>query len=321
MTSTIHPASADPETMPGTPNAISTKQNDHASLRLLAAQRQLYGSAKAWSVWQALLVLTVPAAVLIVSANIPDVRPWGALAGICVALTDLLFIEPAIRRLRGRAACVQEWFDTEVLSIPWNRWLIGERPDLEDIQGAERQLASRKGGLAAQKLEDWYPTAVAEVPLSFARIICQRANTRWDSDLRRRYANGISISVLLVVVAIVAVGLAMNMSLEDVLLVVLTPALPALMWAARERVRHMHAADSGEKLKSLGTELWDSAIRGECPDDQCAIQSRQFQDALYQHRKTSPFVFDWIYWLGRGRAEKRMQASAEEMVRQAKARV
>jgi hypothetical protein len=301
-------------------NEIPGVQNGRDALRLLAAQRQFYMEAKGWSVLQLSLVLAIPLLSLVLTPLFPDLKPWAALAGILVLISDVMFIEPAIRRKRSGAACAQELFDTTVLSIPWNPWLTNERPDLEDLQAAERRLASRKGGLTVQALKDWYPASVGDLRLELARVICQRANTRWDSQLRRWYATGISLAVLVAIAAILFVGLARDMSLEDVLLVTIAPSLPAIMWAIRERVKHLQAADNVDRLKSMGTTLWNAAVGGLCPADECAAQSRQFQDAIFQHRKSSPFVFEWMYWLCRDTLEMRMQESTEDMVAQAKAR-
>lgn len=46
------------------------------------------------------------------------------------------------------------------------------------------------------------------------------------------------------------------------------------------------------------------------------MRSRELQDAIYNHRVSSPLIFDWIYNRLRSQMEERMNAGAQELVDQ-----
>ena len=293
-------------------NDIPDKQNTKASLDLLAAQRQSYADAKTVLAAQVFVLLAVPVASAIAVAIDPDLRVWGAFAGLVLALLDASVLDPWQKACRDRGAGTQELFDCSVLSMTWNPWVGGTEPDREDVHAAASRFDERnpKG---REQLRDWYPTKVASLPLHLARVICQRANCKWDSKLRRYYSNAVMLAVAAVSVAVVALGLLRDMSLEHVVLAMLAPLTPALLWAIREVVRQNEAVRSADKLKDRGTAFWERAKR-ELGEAACGSESRQFQDAIFLHRRKSPFVFDWFYWLFKNRFEKQMYASAEQMI-------
>ena len=73
---------------------ITSEQNTERQLQRLAAQRQLYASAKKIFGWQ--VVLSGPVTVVIaflVIAN-PTLKGYAALWGITVALCDLFWLTP-----------------------------------------------------------------------------------------------------------------------------------------------------------------------------------------------------------------------------------
>lgn len=164
-----------------------------------------------------------------------------------------------------------------------------------------------------------YPTQIAAVPHHCARILCQRANSRWDSRLRVYYAVGIRVLLGSIVVTVTVVGLWRQMSMENVVLAILAPLMPTMLWGVREIYRQMDAAAATERLKVRANALWQGALANSCSETECDQQSRQFQDALYIHRKRSPFVFDWVYVISRKRFEREMHASAEQMINEAQA--
>ncbi len=293
-------------------NNISTIQNDRESLQLLAAQRQSYSTAKTLATLQSVLSLGVPIMTALVVAANEELKVWGALAGLVVSLADVLLFEPFQKMFRDRAATIQEMFDCRVLALPWNAWLA--RPvDSEDVQASSRTFHAKRANDEAL-LHSWYPTTVSKLPLHLARLICQRANCRWDAQLRRFYAWGLGGAVFAVAVFVVALGLIRQMTIDHLVLAILAPLLPAILWGLREMRRQRESAVAADGLKLRAVTLWQDAISGRCDEASCEAQSRQFQDAIYIHRKRSPFVFDWVYWLFRARFEAQMYASAQRMI-------
>jgi hypothetical protein len=112
-------------------NDISKLQNEPRQLQRLAAQRQLYSTAK--KIFGIQLLLGGPVAIgwsLTVVAT-PEVRGFAAVWGALISFADLLWLTPWQKRLRERAARIQEAFDCDVLQLSWNDIKVGRSPDPE----------------------------------------------------------------------------------------------------------------------------------------------------------------------------------------------
>ena len=44
------------------------------------------------------------------------------------------------------------------------------------------------------------------------------------------------------------------------------------------------------------------------------MRSRELHDAIFNHRASSPLIFDWVYNLLRRRMEEQMNAGADQLV-------
>ena len=159
----------------------ATTQNAPAEINKLRAQRYLYSKAKTLVGLQAVLAVGVPVVGTMAELLWPRIKGGLAFYGIAISVLDVAMLEPWQKRIRTLGAKIQELFDCSVLGLPWNDIGVGNRPEAEDVHAA---AVAYRGGKEDLKLKDWYPTAVADVPLSLGRIICQRTNLRWDSVLR-----------------------------------------------------------------------------------------------------------------------------------------
>jgi hypothetical protein len=111
-------------------------------------------------------------------------------------------------------------------------------------------------------------------------------------------------------------SMGLGLTIESFVLTVLAPAAPILIWGLREYYRQRDAAEALERLKSEAEGLWDRAKTGQCADIDCAAQSRQFQNAIYEMRRRSPIIFGWLYRFHREGLEDQMKHGAEEFVKQ-----
>lgn len=137
-------------------NSISYRQNLPDNIQNLAAQRYFYSRAKKLASVQALLDILTPIVGAIAVLLKPEADIWAAFVGIIVALLDTVWLESRQSGLRGLGANVQEEFDCNVLQLPWNNPLAGQRVSPEDIHEAYRGYKPSKSA----PLEDWYPKAV-----------------------------------------------------------------------------------------------------------------------------------------------------------------
>lgn len=299
-------------------NQIPQRQNEPKQLQRLAAQRQLYSDAK--SVFTAQIILAAPLAIvwaLFVAAN-PAFKSVAAFWGIGVALIDFLWLTPRQKRLRENAAKIQEVFDCDVLDLPANDLKAGKKPDPEFI----REYADRFAGTVPtyETFRNWYPPGVGTVDLDIARIICQRANCWWDAKQRRTYAGWIIAAVTVALIATVLIGVLGRFTVDQFLLAVIVPLFPTLILGARQYAEQMEAANRLDRLKEHAERLWES-IFAHPKDCELVVKSRTLQDEIFENRKRSPLVFDWIFKRLRNDYEAQMNHGAEELVAEAARRL
>src|SRR6266567_2811856 len=175
-------------------NTIAEIQNEPRQLQRLAAQRHLYSTAK--RIFGVQLMLGVPVAIAwaLTVVALPELRGFAAVWGAFVSFSDVLWLTPWQKRLRERAARIQESFDCDVLQLPWNDIKTGKPPEPELVKEQADKYAKIQPGLPP--LTNWYAPVVSDLPLEVGRVICQRTNCWWDSKQRRRYATWVIAIVI-----------------------------------------------------------------------------------------------------------------------------
>jgi hypothetical protein len=283
-------------------------------LRFLYAQRRLYSRAK--GVLTVQTFLSVPFAIMwaFLVFKIPAAKVYAAAWGVAVSLLDLAVFTPWQKSLKRAGAGTQENFDCAVLGLPWNVIKAGARPSVEEISAWSRGFVLADAD--REKLRDWYPAAVGELPLIVARVICQRANCWWDAELRRRYARWSLGVVGLVFVLVFIAGLAGHFSVETWFLGGVAPFAPVVLLGMRQFAEQREAADRLDGLRRHAERIWNDAMGG-ADSRQLSLDSRSLQDELYGHRSRNPLVFDWIYRLMRSEHEEGMNVSAAELIAEA----
>ncbi len=328
---------------------ITARQNEPKSIEKLAAQRHLYTTAKRVFSVQAVFVAPLALIGSLVAMSYPDTKPYFALWGFLFGALDLLLITPWIHRMKETAAKIQEVFDTYVLAIPWNDIKLGRRPDVEAISEHSDSYSSfrhpegkitfwtlaawpfKKAWAIAsavmrffaiepskQSLVDWYSPQVAEVPEMLGKIICQRTNCAYDLRVRKSYSTWLLILTLAAAAAIVALPLVKGFSAQDLVVASLVPAAPVLLFGIRSFRENMQATAKTVRIKEGLEKIWKEALAGK-GETVLAPLVRCLQDEIYDHRRSSPLVFDSVYNWMRGKLERQAEASAAEMVSEATA--
>lgn len=297
---------------------ITSEQNTERQIQRLAAQRQLYASAKRIFGWQ--VVLSGPATVVMafLVIAIPTLKGYAALWGITVALCDLFWLTPWQKRLRDSAARVQEAFDCDVLALPWNDVKTGKWPDPELV--FEQSEKYKKWAEKMPPLENWYAPAVGELPLYIGRLVCQRSNCWWDSKQRRRYAAWVISVVVLLFIVLLSLSLGNNFTIEDFVLKVAAPLAPALLLGLRQFSEQREAANRLDSLQNHAERLWKDALSGMSVVE-INVRARSLQDEIFENRRKSPLVFDAIFKRLRRDYEMQMNHGVDEFVSEAKKRL
>lgn len=293
-------------------NQICAKQNERLQLQRLAAQRQMYTDAK---LIQALhLVLSVPVviAVAVIVSRHNDWHVYAALYGVIVVFVDLWCLTPKIKQLKSRASRIQQLFDVEVLGLAWNDFLLGSKPAGEEVSQFADRYEKRANGFSS--LRDWYSCAVGEVDIEAARILCQRANLSWDVSLRRRYVSWLAYGLLIFCAIVLLIGIEGEFTLTKLILTVIVPLQPALLYAAREIHGQRDSCERLERLINKAVVIWDDILNNRLSKSALKEKAQEMQSALLEHRQTCPLIFDWIYRMLRRKNQDEMTKSNEYLV-------
>jgi hypothetical protein len=296
-------------------NPIPARQNEEAALKLMRARQWTYLIAMRLMVAQIVVTIVVPVAAAITTLILPDLRPHFAAIALVALLLDALVLDRHYKTLLKRAAKLGEKFDCVVLDLHWNSFVAGEGPETEDIHSASQSWLRKHDDT---ELRDWYPIAAGEMPMALARIVCQRTNLRYDSELRRSYSLVILVTVVLVSLGLFAVGLLQDLNFTAWILA-LAPAMPLLSWAGREYYRQRDTADALVELMTKVRGIWQQALDGNCDDDECRSVSRELQNAIYLRRSTSPLIMPRLYKIKRLSLEDEMNSAASNFLEEYRA--
>jgi hypothetical protein len=293
-------------------NEIDKKQIQPRMLNLLRARTLIYRRAKNYQAIGLVISLGVPLVGLGAAAQLPASTPFIAFLALTFSYLDVLFFDPWLRTQLSIAAKLQEDFDCAVLGMDWNAFLAGSRVDPEQVFEDARRTLSAKD---EQRLLDWYPLPVITLPLHLARLICQRTNIWYDSTLRKRYRMILLLGAVTLTLFVVIGALWIDATMTSFVLSALVPMTPIMIWALRERNRHAATCELLDRLNEDVKKLLEKSRAG-ATEQEISLRSRELQDAIYNHRVSSPLIFDWIYNRLRGRMEECMNASAQELVDQ-----
>jgi len=293
------------EYVPPTSAAINQRQNDVRALRLLIAQRRLYTRAKRWQGvrWGGLLVLGIGAPFVSLLAPTFAIAS-GAVAGVWLfaGRTVLTWLET---RTMVKAACVQEELDHYLFGMP-QTITRAERPTPEDIallvsREDVRSIADR------ENLIDWYPVDVAS-PGVVTIAIAQRANASYTDRLIRTTV-GVWAAITIIWMAVLIVwGSISGITLSDFLLGALFPVLPAFLDVAEYVVNTWKAARDRADLATT--------IERRLSTPSATIDGQDllvWQERLFDLRRTTPQVPNWLYRATRKRNERAMSVAARQL--------
>ncbi|MHA6508297.1 S-4TM family putative pore-forming effector [Tessaracoccus sp. Y1736] len=303
-------ATSKPEYAPPTSASILERQVEKDALRLLIAQRRLYSKAKHWQGlrWVGLLALGLAAPV--VSVLMPGFAvAAGAAAGLWIFL-GRTWITAREVELMTRAAAVQEEFDQYVFSMPTtiSRSALPSPEDIARLAGDDAQLRSVA---AKEKLIKWYEIE-AHVDGAVSVAISQRANAAYTDRLIRTAVTVWSALAGVWVTTLIVWSMWTGISLPTFLLGVLLPVLPGALDVFEYLSSTRRAArDRADLANTIGSRI------GEGPNKPIDGQELLvWQTHLYDLRRTTPQVPDWLYMMTRAKNEAAMGSVARRLGRQ-----
>jgi hypothetical protein len=295
-------------------NNIPQEQNSQRILELLAAQRQLYSDAKNLQLISVIVSVPIVIAWSVLVALFPSLAVYAALWGIIATFLELLVFSRLQKSTQEKAAKIQQMFDCEVLQFNWASLNCGVRVEPETIINASNRY--KRKNINFTKIQNWYPISVGQLPIQQARIICQRSNVWWDAQLRRRYSKWIIIILVSLTIIVLPIGLIGGLTLEKFLLAVLVPLIPAFVFGLRQYTEHNEAATRLDRLRENAEVLVQEVISGRYTPQDLERESYSLQTQIYDNRRRSPLILDWLYSRLRNKDEEQMNKGAESLVQE-----
>jgi len=298
-------------------NQITLEQNSQKQLERLAAQRELYSSAKKWHTFQIVLTVIVPIILATTAFFKNNLATASAIFGVASFLIDISFVEPLIKKRKAKAAKIQELFDCDVLQLPKSPLKIVDDIAVEEVllyYNAHIRIATN-----IEKIKDWYSPKVTQLPIEIARILCQRTNCWWDSKLRERYSFFLKLISIIVFSILLIVGYVSDSSLIKITLIA-AGLIPFFQFCIKQCNDNTDAAKRLNELIAYSKQIWDDALGNKCSEDVLKANSRRLQDEIFDHRTKSPLILDIYYNLFRDNDEVLMNRSSEILADEALAK-
>ncbi|MPV49229.1 hypothetical protein GCG21_04265 [Pseudactinotalea sp. HY160] len=298
-------------TPPATGATLLRRQDELDALRLLIAQKRLYSRAKRWvSIrWFGMLVIGLAAPIVAVIWPQSSVV-LGSIAGAWLFLgrTLLMCVQ---KKSTEQAAAVQEEFDFYVyeMSAGTPRPKLPPLEDISLVAGPDSDLVDVAG---REKMLGWYVVADDD-PGAVAVAIAQRSNAAYSYRLLRLTGIIWSVVAVLWAAALTTICVVTGLTLVTFLLGVALPLLPAFLDVTEYIVGFIRSARDREALyREIESRIGnrDEPITGE--------NLRVWQESLFELRRDTPTVPDFIYKLQRRKNEAAMSSAAAQLSKRAR---
>jgi hypothetical protein len=295
-------------------NNIPQEQNTPHQLERLAAQRQLYSDAK--NIQNINIILSIPSVIIwsILIAFFPSLQIYAALWGLSVTLLEQAIFSHSQKNLQEKAAKIQQLFDCDIFELDWSQLCSGSRPEPELIVSSSAKY--RKKDPNYSNLKDWYPVSGGQLPIHEARLICQRSNIWWDAKQKLRYCKLILFGLIAITIIVFLVGLVGGLTLEKFVLAIVIPLLPAFIFTIRQYIENKQAATRLDNLRENSENIWQQVINRRITPQELERESYILQNQIYDNRRLSPLIFDWLYYRLKKQNEVEMNKGAETLIKE-----
>lgn len=217
------------------------------------------------------------------------------------------FLTAAEVRTMTKAAAIQEELDLYIFQMPETIERTS-RPNIEEIELLVRDKQSLRSVATRERLIDWYDVDPTH-PGAETIAIAQRANASYTDRLIRTAVTVWAIVTMLWLAILLTWSALSGLTFGLILLGVLFPVLPAVLDVADYlRSTWRAAQDRADLARTIESRLEeDNPIIGQ--------ELISWQTQLYDLRRTTPQVPNWLYKITRKRNEAVMHAASNRLRR------
>jgi hypothetical protein len=222
-------------------------------------------------------------------------------ASVWLLVARIVF-RPAEDWERRRAVNTQELFDTHVFELDWNAGVAGRPTAEENIAKA----AARKSRPAPT---DWYKDT-EDLPRPLDIVLSQRSSAVWGRGTHLAYAITLAAIGAVLLVAGVTIAAVADVGLNEYLLRIFLPTVPALLDTIDLSRLHWSASHQKGQIETAADDLWAAGMH-----DLSAVtpaDCRRLQDQTYRLRLDCPRVPYWLYKLRWASDEQAMRAAVAQ---------
>ncbi|MFZ3401753.1 S-4TM family putative pore-forming effector [Aeromonas salmonicida] len=274
-------------------NQINQRQNAPRSIKLLAAQRQTYSSAK--TLLGSYVCLAIPLMLLVNLVLKPiilkhyafDLTNIIAILALLLTFLDVLWLKNYVRTLQEKAATIQEEFDRYVYNLKWDPIVLGEKVSNVCVEKMYRKYSESND---VSKLHDWYTPTVSQHSERKGILLCQNENLGWDIELRNSYVVYVVAFITVFILSLIYLGVSNKATLDDFIMSYLIPSMPLLTYFRNVYSEHCRAVKDKVMLRDCLRNALDSQnVKRKMVE---SIQSQ-----ILNNRKTNPLIFDFFNYM------------------------
>lgn len=287
------------------------RQNDAEALRYRAGADRHYAVVGIVRRLESLIVL---ASIVLgfFSANSPALQVVPALWGLGLAVLDSSVLYYVAITNRHAAAQLADCFD---------RYVFTESPSAHlPIPSTVDSLVADSGrqlglGAMVDRLSNWYDRRLGSFPREIAHLAALRINAFWDASLRDAYILGMCATATVVAAAALFLFSRYGMTVERLVINVLIPFSPAILWFVRELVEQIDARARKRDFEQCIDVLWDTTNRVGV-NRSIAAEVDYLQALLLSYRRTDASLPRWVYMAARSRLHRDIALLMARLVQQ-----
>ena len=211
-------------------------------------------------------------------------------AGALWALLNAVGLGAWSRGQLGRAAVLQEMFDTRLFGLPWNIVAAGDEVSAAEISRLHRAYRGDE-----KYLRDYYE--IPPLPAPYDVLACQQQNLGWGARVRRRYAHVVLGGTTVWAVLGVVFGVTAGLTVSQLLLQWYVPSLGALLLGLEIYRSQRDVAAERERVLGVMQSRIAATLQGSGKDASAELLTlaRQIQDLIFRSRQRQSRVPDWFF--------------------------
>lgn len=295
---------------------VATRQNEDKSIRMLAAQRQIYSNVKKIRNWIMIFNIVLPLVLNLITfrtKSICGIELSDLLAVFSIIATiGVLALERYDNKRIALAALIQQKFDLYVFDMPWNVELYGKNRNIDE-EIIEHSINIYENETQRNKLLNWYEGDISTGDNREIIYKCQRQSYSWDYDLRSYYQKLCVYVLAFIIIGLLGFGFYFNPCVRQWILLssYFTPLFVSIInniiTIENDKSRLLSIKEAlNEASKLLPVE---KALDKDKVDDGLFLHRLQLvQGKIYEHRRNSFLIPDRFYSILKKHQEKKQIA-------------